>query len=107
MREEDPKGCEECVCYLLGTIGNEGCDKTTGDCNCKRLVTGERCDQCLPEHWGLSEDQDGCKRCDCDPGGAIDNHCDVVSGQCKCRPHYSGNFYFKCIIGVVEKKWGE
>jgi len=36
-----------CTCFLHGTVGNEGCDKYTGACQCKRLVTGENCNQCL------------------------------------------------------------
>ena len=35
-------------------------------------------------------DPNGCKPCDCDPGGAYDNHCDVITGQCKCRPNVGG-----------------
>lgn len=43
-----------------------------------------------PNHFGLSSDPDGCKPCDCAVGGALDNECDVLTGQCKCREHYSG-----------------
>lgn len=43
-----------------------------------------------PEHYGLSEEFSGCKPCDCVIGGAYDNNCDVISGQCKCRPNFSG-----------------
>ncbi|VDD96150.1 unnamed protein product [Enterobius vermicularis] len=90
MRIDDPDGCRPCTCHLFGTYNNEGCDKVTGKCTCKGLVTGENCDQCLPEHYGLSEEFSGCKPCDCVIGGAYDNNCDVISGQCKCRPNFSG-----------------
>lgn len=72
-----------CSCNTLGTVDNQGCDMNTGECTCKRNVHGRDCNQCLPEHYGLSEDSDGCKACDCDPGGSFDNNCDVITGQCK------------------------
>ncbi|XP_021926605.1 laminin subunit beta-1 isoform X2 [Zootermopsis nevadensis] len=87
---QNPEGCESCTCNTLGTIGNQGCNVYTGECTCKRYVTGRDCNQCLPEHWGLSDDRDGCKACDCDPGGAFDNNCDVITGQCRCRLHVTG-----------------
>lgn len=89
--DSNPSGCEPCTCNMQGTIGNQGCNMITGDCTCKRFVEGRNCDQCLPEHWGLSESEEyGCKPCDCDLGGSYDNSCDVISGQCKCKPHTSG-----------------
>uniref|UniRef100_A0A1B6DHB4 Laminin subunit beta-2 n=1 Tax=Clastoptera arizonana TaxID=38151 RepID=A0A1B6DHB4_9HEMI len=88
--ENNPNGCQECTCNTLGTIDNEGCNVLTGDCTCKRYVTGRDCNQCLPEYYGLSEDPDGCKPCECDMGGSFDNQCDVVTGQCRCRPYLSG-----------------
>ncbi|KAK6747437.1 hypothetical protein RB195_000562 [Necator americanus] len=90
LQASNPDGCIACTCHLLGTYNNEGCDKTTGFCTCKRLVTGENCDQCLPEHYGLSEDVDGCKPCECDIGGSLNNQCDLVTGQCVCREGFSG-----------------
>ncbi|VDK43423.1 unnamed protein product [Anisakis simplex] len=90
LQADDANGCRACTCHLLGTYNNEGCNKRTGECLCKRLVTGENCDRCLPEHYGLSEEADGCRRCDCDLGGAFDNNCDIISGQCQCRQHFSG-----------------
>uniref|UniRef100_A0A1I7WMT3 Laminin EGF-like domain-containing protein n=1 Tax=Heterorhabditis bacteriophora TaxID=37862 RepID=A0A1I7WMT3_HETBA len=90
LEASNPDGCIPCTCHLLGTYNNEGCDKRTGHCTCKRLVTGDNCDQCLPEHYGLSEEADGCKACDCDIGGAVDNSCDLATGQCKCRQGFSG-----------------
>lgn len=73
-----------CTCNKLGTINNEGCDQVSGECTCKRYVIGRDCNQCQQEYYGLSDDiSDGCKPCDCDPGGAYNNMCDVINGQCR------------------------
>ncbi|KFD63486.1 hypothetical protein M514_06434 [Trichuris suis] len=90
LDQDNPDGCIQCSCHLLGTVNNEGCDKHTGECTCKRLVTGDNCDRCLEEHYGLSDEPDGCKPCDCDVGGAYDNMCDSRNGQCRCRSHFTG-----------------
>ncbi|XP_054279344.1 laminin subunit beta-1 [Macrosteles quadrilineatus] len=88
--ENNPEGCQSCTCNTEGTINNQGCNQVTGECTCKRYVVGRDCNQCLPEYWGLSDIQDGCKPCDCDMGGAYDNNCDVITGQCRCRPYLTG-----------------
>lgn len=38
----------------------------------------------------MSDDPEGCKACNCDYGGAYDNDCDLLTGQCKCREHFGG-----------------
>ena len=88
--ESNPEGCQACTCNTLGTIDNLGCNVWTGECSCKQHVTGRDCNECLPEHYGLSESPEGCSPCDCDAGGAMDNNCDVMTGQCKCRDHMTG-----------------
>ncbi|KAF8376271.1 lam-1, partial [Pristionchus pacificus] len=90
LTAENPDGCVACTCHLQGTWNNEGCNKHTGECTCKRFVTGENCDQCIPEHYGLSDEPDGCKACDCDVGGSLNNQCDVKTGQCQCRDKFGG-----------------
>nr|CAD7401088.1 unnamed protein product [Timema cristinae] len=88
--ENNPDGCEPCTCNTLGTVDNQGCHVYTGECTCKQYVTGSDCNQCVQEYWGLSNDQDGCQACDCDPGGSYDSNCDVITGQCRCRQHVAG-----------------
>ncbi|XP_066526397.1 laminin subunit beta-2 [Hoplias malabaricus] len=91
LSANDPLGCQPCKCDPRGTISSRPkCDTVQGDCFCKRLVTGRSCNQCLPEHWALSHDVNGCRGCDCDVGGAADNQCSMESGQCQCRSHMLG-----------------
>ncbi|XP_026097959.1 laminin subunit beta-2 isoform X1 [Carassius auratus] len=91
LSASDPRGCQPCKCDPRGTVsGSSQCDPVSGDCFCKRLVTGHSCNQCLPEHWALSHDASGCRGCDCDVGGATDNQCSMETGQCHCRSHMIG-----------------
>ncbi|KAL4655406.1 laminin subunit beta-2-like isoform X1 [Arapaima gigas] len=91
LSQNDPLGCQPCNCDPRGTVFlGSPCDQISGDCFCKRHVTGRYCNQCLPEHWGLSNDVLGCRPCHCDFGGAYNNRCTMDSGQCECRPHLVG-----------------
>ncbi|XP_076840048.1 laminin subunit beta-1 [Brachyhypopomus gauderio] len=91
LSQNDPLGCQPCNCDPRGVSTREApCDAVSGDCSCKRFVTGRYCNQCLPEYWGLSIDLIGCRPCDCDFGGAYSNKCRMDSGHCDCRPHLIG-----------------
>ncbi|NXR69873.1 LAMB2 protein, partial [Rhadina sibilatrix] len=91
LSTDNPQGCQRCQCDPRGTVvDGSRCDPVTGECFCKRLVTGRSCNQCLPEHWGLSHDLPGCRPCDCDVGGARNNLCAMGTGQCQCRSHVVG-----------------
>jgi len=41
-------------------------------------------------YWGMSDDLQGCKACDCDIGGAVNEQCHQQTGQCTCRPNIVG-----------------
>ncbi|XP_030912180.1 laminin subunit beta-2, partial [Geospiza fortis] len=91
LSADNPQGCQRCQCDPRGTAADGSrCDPVSGECFCKRLVTGRSCSQCLPEHWGLSHDLPGCRPCDCDVGGARNNLCAMGTGQCQCRSHVIG-----------------
>ncbi|XP_043934664.1 laminin subunit beta-1-like isoform X2 [Protopterus annectens] len=91
LSRNDPLGCQPCRCDPRGiVIGSTPCDHISGDCYCKRYVTSRYCSQCLPEYWGLSNDINGCRPCECDFGGAYHNRCLMENGQCVCRPNIIG-----------------
>ncbi|XP_040262981.1 laminin subunit beta-2-like [Bufo bufo] len=91
LSRNDPEGCQPCRCDPRGIIaGSTPCDHISGDCYCKRFVTGRYCNQCLPEFWGLSNDMMGCRQCNCDFGGAYNNRCSFEDGQCDCRANVIG-----------------
>uniref|UniRef100_A0A8B9L4Q4 Laminin subunit beta-1 n=1 Tax=Astyanax mexicanus TaxID=7994 RepID=A0A8B9L4Q4_ASTMX len=91
LTQNDPLGCQPCNCDPRGiTMLGAPCDPISGDCSCKRYVTGRYCNQCIPEYWGLSNDLAGCRPCDCDFGGAYSNKCMVENGQCECRSYLIG-----------------
>ncbi|XP_066526394.1 laminin subunit beta-1 [Hoplias malabaricus] len=91
LSQNDPLGCQPCNCDTRGiTMLGAPCDPISGDCSCKRYVTGRYCNQCISEYWGLSNDHSGCRPCDCDFGGAYSSKCRMDNGQCDCRPHLIG-----------------
>ncbi|KAM9343533.1 LOW QUALITY PROTEIN: laminin subunit beta-1 [Pholidichthys leucotaenia] len=91
LSQDDPLGCQPCRCNPRGIVMmGASCDQISGDCFCKRYVTGRYCSECLTEYWGLSNDLAGCRPCDCDFGGAFNNRCMMETGQCDCRRHLIG-----------------
>ncbi|XP_050395638.2 laminin subunit alpha-3 isoform X1 [Patella vulgata] len=94
----DTQRCTECSCEVLGvTDTNSSCIQTTnvlgqlpGQCKCKPLVTGRRCDACDPQYYGLlmADSPGTCKMCNCDTDGTVDgsNVCGQTDGQCPCKP---------------------
>ncbi|XP_058121122.1 laminin subunit alpha [Anopheles ziemanni] len=88
----NPHGCQECECFIDGTIGSlDTCDSKTGQCACKPSVKGRQCTECKDGTFDLfGSSLFGCKDCGCDIGGAAGNVCNKETGQCRCHPRVSG-----------------
>ncbi|XP_074843522.1 laminin subunit alpha-1 isoform X4 [Carettochelys insculpta] len=81
---EVPGGtCQQCQCNPSGSIHNN-CDHISGQCFCKKGVTGRLCDACEPRHI-LVENE--CVSCDDDCTGVLLNDLDQVD-----RAVFSINF---------------
>uniref|UniRef100_T1L473 Laminin subunit beta-1 n=1 Tax=Tetranychus urticae TaxID=32264 RepID=T1L473_TETUR len=74
--ENNPLGCQACSCNTNGTTRNQGCNPITGEC--------------VLNYYGLELFEDGCRPCNCDPGGSYNLQCNETTGQCPCRPHVTG-----------------
>ncbi|KAG7235214.1 hypothetical protein INR49_030617, partial [Caranx melampygus] len=109
LSQNDPLGCQPCNCDPRGIIMmGAPCDQISGDCSCKRYVTGRYCDQCLPEYWGSVMTWPAADRVTVtlvEPSTTVDaplpmaSHsllawrlilCMGENGQCDCRTHLIG-----------------
>ena len=86
-----------CDCDPTGSC-NSTCAHATGQCLCKPNVEGVFCDQCIPDHFGLSSGS-GCTSCNCHPEGSRDSQCDQETGQCSCKPGVTGLHCDQCMTG--------
>lgn len=79
-------GCQRCSCNRAGTVLTAGnataiCDEN-GQCACKPLVTGLKCDQCVASTFGLAkENPDGCTQCFCFGRGEFCEQSEFSWGQ--------------------------
>ncbi|XP_053322196.1 laminin subunit alpha-3 [Spea bombifrons] len=92
LARENPNGCMECNCEVIGTLSGIGeCDKLEGDCHCKAHVCSTSCDTCKDGYYFLeNRNYFGCTGCQCDAGGAISHICSESSGTCVCRNNVEG-----------------
>ncbi|KAF7233766.1 hypothetical protein EG68_03720 [Paragonimus skrjabini miyazakii] len=90
--QSDENQSTACNCNKLGAL-SEHCDHT-GQCECKQGARGTRCDQCMPDYWGIQNGHE-CIACSCHPDGSVSTTCDPTTGQCECR---AGIFGRQCSI---------
>lgn len=81
-----------------------------GKCQCKAGVTGEKCDRCEANHFSFGPQ--GCKQCECDVRGSLDNtpSCDPETGLCLCKENVEGRRCRECRPGFfnldLDNKFG-
>ncbi|XP_062309966.1 laminin subunit beta-3-like [Osmerus eperlanus] len=86
-----PDACIRCHCSTEGAENGGQCDDTRGSCRCKANVEGPRCDRCRMGYYGLTASNPlGCTKCSCSIDGSRFTVCDLLTGQCPCRPNYQG-----------------
>jgi laminin alpha 1/2 len=92
--------CSPCDCGPNANITQpDYCDHLTGQCKiCIGNTGGWKCDECLPQHYGNPALGD-CKPCNCNPEGSENLNCHPVTGQCLCKPNFTGLKCDRCALG--------
>uniref|UniRef100_H9H689 Agrin n=1 Tax=Monodelphis domestica TaxID=13616 RepID=H9H689_MONDO len=98
-------GCPStCQCNPYGSYGG-GCDPTSGQCSCRPGVGGLKCDRCEPGFWNfrgiVTDSRSGCTPCNCDPGGAVRDDCEQMTGLCSCKEGITGMKCSQCPPGSI------
>uniref|UniRef100_A0A4W3JY45 Laminin subunit beta-2-like n=1 Tax=Callorhinchus milii TaxID=7868 RepID=A0A4W3JY45_CALMI len=92
LSRNDPQGCQACRCDPRGIIMNgAACDQISGDCFCKRYVTGRYCNQCLVSIGAArSQRREGGRCRGVTLSSSLHTRCSMEDGQCECRPNIIG-----------------
>ncbi|CAB4012030.1 laminin subunit alpha-like, partial [Paramuricea clavata] len=92
LQFDNPQGCQRCTCSKLGTNSQlKNCDKVSGQCSCKSRVNGHACSSCKDGSTDLRDYSIfGCKGCECNYGGSLDNTCEKGNGDCSCKRNVGG-----------------
>ena len=83
-----------CDCDAVGAV-EEVCDKSDGQCLCKEVFNGDRCDVCARGYYAYPD----CMQCLCQEPGSTSNDCQDLTGQCQCQPNYAGQNCDRCAAG--------
>ncbi|NXJ95351.1 LAMA2 protein, partial [Corythaixoides concolor] len=95
-----PDDCQPCACPLSVSSNNfsPSCvAEGPGDYRCTACppgYEGQYCERCSSGYMGNPQTPGGsCQECECDRYGSLPVPCDPVTGQCSCKPGFTG---WKC-----------
>lgn len=100
--------CQDCGCNPVGSH-NASCTMQ-GRCHCLDGFQGDSCSACLPTlalpncnscqsgfyNFSSTGDSISCQPCTCSQASSVDNDCDTATGQCHCRPGFTGRDCTEC-----------
>uniref|UniRef100_A0A8C4UYU5 Laminin subunit alpha-2 n=1 Tax=Falco tinnunculus TaxID=100819 RepID=A0A8C4UYU5_FALTI len=96
-----PGDCQPCACPLSISSNNfsPSCvAEGSGDYRCTACppgYEGQYCERCSSGYTGNPQAPGGsCQECECDRYGSLPVPCDPATGQCTCRPGFTG---WKCV----------
>ncbi|NWU64822.1 LAMA2 protein, partial [Pterocles burchelli] len=96
-----PDDCQPCACPLFISSNNfsPSCvAEGPNDYRCTACLPGyegQYCERCSSGYTGNPQIPGGsCQECECDQYGSLPVPCDPVTGQCTCKPGFTG---WKCV----------
>uniref|UniRef100_UPI00358F1135 laminin subunit alpha-1-like n=1 Tax=Myxine glutinosa TaxID=7769 RepID=UPI00358F1135 len=79
--------CESCACHVEGSMSTS-CDRMTGQCTCRRGMSGRACDKCKPLNMLVDNK---CVSCDDSCAGVLLSDMDALLGNITSL-NFSGSF---------------
>uniref|UniRef100_A0A8B9ZNJ1 Laminin subunit alpha-2 n=1 Tax=Anas zonorhyncha TaxID=75864 RepID=A0A8B9ZNJ1_9AVES len=89
-----PEDCQPCACPLFSPSCVVEGPSDYRCTQCPHGYEGQYCERCSPGYTGNPQTLGGsCQECECDQYGSLPVPCDPVTGQCTCKPGFTG---WKC-----------
>ncbi|KAM6170562.1 multiple epidermal growth factor-like domains protein 9 [Rhynchocyon petersi] len=88
-----------CNCSRVGSLDENHCNQTTGQCECQPGYQGLHCETCQEGFYLNQTSSSGlCLPCNCSPDGALSILCNS-SGKCQCKVGVGGSACNQCQDG--------
>uniref|UniRef100_A0A4W5QPA5 Laminin, alpha 1 n=1 Tax=Hucho hucho TaxID=62062 RepID=A0A4W5QPA5_9TELE len=95
------KECVVCECNGNVDPWEPGhCDTSSGVClKCHSHTSGDYCERCDDGYYGDAITAKNCQACSCHGNGSYSAMCDLLTGQCTCKPNVVGEKCDQCQVG--------